>query len=79
MEESSQYLATVIDVIRVVGGVTDLQPDQDFYDAGLTSVQALPLLFELEARFEVIIPDDRFIAARTARGLSEMVRGIKQG
>ena len=78
MQESSPLLAAVVDVIREVGGVADLQPDQDFYDAGVTSVQALPLLLELEARFEVTIPDERFIAARTARGLSEVVRGIKE-
>jgi acyl carrier protein len=78
MDESSQYLAPIIDVLRDVGGVAGLQPDQDFYDAGVTSVQALPLLLELEEKFEVSIPDDRFMAARTARALSEMVRGIKE-
>ena len=34
---------------------------------------------EMEAVFEVSIPDDDFIAARTARALEEMVARLKQG
>jgi acyl carrier protein len=78
MQEGSQLLTAVIGVISEIGGLADLQPDQDFYDAGLTSVQALPLLLELEARLDVTIPDDQFMAARTARGLSDVVRGIRE-
>jgi acyl carrier protein len=76
MKES--YLIAVIEVIRDVGGVVNLEPDQDFYDAGVTSVQALPLLLELETRFEVAIPDERFMTARTARSLCEVVQRIKE-
>jgi acyl carrier protein len=39
-------------------------------------VQALPLLLELEERFHVTIPDDQFVAARSARRLSEMIQDI---
>jgi acyl carrier protein len=62
-----------------VCGISDLQPDQDFYDAGVTSVQALPLLMELEDRFEVAIPDDRFIAVRNTRALCAVIAEIKTG
>jgi acyl carrier protein len=78
MQEDSEFLLSVLDVLREVGGIANLQPDEDFYDAGITSLQALPLLLELEARFEVAIPDEQFVAARTARGLCELVRGVRQ-
>ena len=67
----------VLDVIGQVTGVTSLSPDQDMYDAGVTSVQALPLLMELEARFNVTIPDDRFIASRSARDLSALINDLR--
>jgi acyl carrier protein len=60
-----------------VGGLTGLEPDQDIYDAGMTSMQALPLLLEMEDQFQVSIPDDRFIVSRTARKLTELISGLK--
>jgi acyl carrier protein len=75
----SNALTTVLDVIREVGGVTDLEPDQDFYEAGVTSVLALSLLLELEDKFAVAIPDERFIAARSPRALCAMIEDIKRG
>ena len=72
-------LEAVEAVIREVCGISGLQPDQDFYDAGVTSVQALPLLMELEDRFEVAIPDDRFIAVRNTRALCAVITEIKSG
>jgi len=78
MQASAEVVQTVIAVICEVGGVAGLEPDQDFYEAGLTSVQALPLLMELESRFEISIPDDHFIAARSARALTDVVLRIKE-
>ena len=75
----SNSLTAVLDVIREVGGVTDLEPDQDFYEAGVTSVLALSLLLELEDKFAVAIPDERFIAARSPRALCAMIEDIKRG
>jgi acyl carrier protein len=69
-------LDAVLTTIREVIGVSQVLPDQDFYDAGVTSVQVLPLLLELEERFHVTIPDDQFVAARSARRLSEMIQNI---
>ncbi|MBI3412447.1 MAG: acyl carrier protein [Planctomycetes bacterium] len=59
-------------------GVAGLEPERDFYDAGVTSVQALPLLLELEARFAVAIPDEQFIQSRTTRALESMIRQLRQ-
>ena len=75
----SDCLEAVGAIIREVCGISGLQPDQDFYDAGVTSVQALPLLMELEDRFEVAIPDDRFIAVRNTRALCAVIAEIKTG
>jgi hypothetical protein len=48
MSDHLDSLDAVLNAIRDVTGVNLEQPDQDFYDAGVTSVQALPLLLELE-------------------------------
>jgi acyl carrier protein len=76
MSDHPASLDAVLNTIRDVTGVNLVQPDQDFYDAGVTSVQALPLLLELEERFQVTIPDDKFVAARSARRLSEIIQDI---
>jgi acyl carrier protein len=78
MSDHLDSLDAVLNTIRDVTGVSQLLPDQDFYDAGVTSVQSLPLLLELEERFHVTIPDDQFVAARSARRLSEMIQDISK-
>ena len=78
MSDHLDSLDAVLTTIREVTGVSQVLPDQDFYDAGVTSVQALPLLLELEERFHVTIPDDQFVAARSARRLSEMIQNISK-
>jgi acyl carrier protein len=66
-------LPEVIEIICEVGGVRALDPDQDFYEAGVSSVQSLPLLIQMEDRFGVSIPDQRFTEIRTARQLSLLI------
>ena len=78
MHDHEQSLTAVIDTIREVSGIAGLDPDLDFYDAGVSSVQALPILLELETRFAVSIPDEQFIAARSPRRLHEMILEIKK-
>ncbi|MCZ2147306.1 MAG: acyl carrier protein [Bryobacterales bacterium] len=73
----NDHLEIVTQVLCSVGGLPQLAPDQDFYDAGFTSIMALPLLMELEGQFNVTIPDDLFIGARTARSLSEVIAGLQ--
>ena len=71
-------LGTILEMISRIGSVGGgLKPDQDFYEAGFTSVMALPLLMEMEEQFQVSIPDDRFIQARTARALHQVVADLK--
>ena len=78
MPDHLDSLDAVLNAIRDVTGVSQLLPDQDFYEAGVTSVQSLPLLLELEDRFQVTIPDDQFVAARSARRLSEMIQNLSK-
>jgi len=78
MSDHLDNLDAVLNTIRDVTGVSLVLPDQDFYEAGVTSVQSLPLLLELEERFQVTIPDDQFVAARSARRLSEMIQNISK-
>lgn len=66
-------LSAVIQMVCDIGGISHLEADQDYYEAGITSMHALPLLLEIEERFQVSVPDDRFINARTARGLVELI------
>jgi acyl carrier protein len=61
----SANLKQVMETICRVGNLSEVGPDDDFYDAGFSSVRSLELLIELETVFGVSIPDDQFIAART--------------
>jgi acyl carrier protein len=74
----SEELDQICGVIRDLGKLEVLHPDQDFYEAGFTSVRSLDLLLELEDRFGVSIPDDRFISMRTARGLQGLLGELRQ-
>jgi len=64
---------SVIAVVTRVGGIADVGPDQDIFEAGMSSVDALQLLLELESEFGVSIPDEDFVAARTPRALLDLV------
>ena len=66
-------ISSVIEVVTRVGGIADVGPDQDIFEAGVNSVDALELLLELESTFGVSIPDEEFIAARTPRAMFELV------
>lgn len=73
----SPSIDDICQVVREIGGLAGLAPDQDFYDAGFSSVRALDLLLELETRFGVSVPDDGFAAARTAEALHTLVGSLK--
>lgn len=69
----------VIEIVKSVGKLSALGPDDDMYEAGFASMRALELLQELEDTFEVDIPDDeRFPAARTPRALHEILMELMQ-
>ena len=72
-------LARVTALVRETGGIGDIAPDEDFYDAGFTSLRSLELLLQLEAEWDVSIPDEEFIAARSVRSLGELIARLKEG
>jgi acyl carrier protein len=73
----SDELDQICGIVREVGSLEALDPDQDFYDAGFSSVRSLDLLLNLEDRFGVSIPDDRFITMRSARGLHDLIGQLR--
>jgi len=77
MSDPNDQLAAIIGIVLRIGELSEIQPNQDFYDAGFVSVNALPLLMELEDRFGVTVPDDRYIAARTPRDLNDLVTSLQ--
>ncbi len=68
--DERQIIATICELAKI----GTLMPDQDIYDAGVSSMQALQLLVELESVFTVTLPDDAFIQARTVRALKTLIQ-----
>jgi acyl carrier protein len=77
-EARSGDMERVIEVIVKVGNLTAIGPDDDFYHAGFSSIRALLLVTELEAAFDVTIPDDSFSVARTPRALHGIIQRLIQ-
>jgi acyl carrier protein len=71
-------LNRVTAIVCQLGKIPSVGPDDDLYDAGFSSINALQLLMDLEDAFEVSIPDDQFIEARTPRALSQMIADVKE-
>ena len=65
-------------VVCQLGSIAKLEPDEDIYVAGLSSIQALSLLLELEGTFDVQLPDTEFVQARTARQLLQIVQAQRK-
>lgn len=70
-------IATITDLISRIGKIPTVGPDADIFDAGFVSINALELLVELETQFDISIPDDEFLKARTPRDLEDMVTRLK--
>jgi acyl carrier protein len=65
-------------IVTRLGGIGTVAPDDDFYAAGFSSITALELLMELESTFEVSIPDDDFIGARSVRALGTLISNLRE-
>lgn len=66
-------------IIQIVSDIGRFEPpsvDADLYDSGFTSMGALQLLVELESAFDVTIPDDQFITARSVRDLTGLIERL---
>ncbi len=66
-------------MIQRIGGISHLEACQDFYEAGFTSVLALPLLIEIEERFQISVPDGEFVNARTPQALEQLIASLERG
>jgi acyl carrier protein len=64
-------------IVCRLANLVRVAPTQDYFDAGLVSVQALELLVEVESVFGVSLPDEDFARTRTVRELSRLVRARK--
>jgi acyl carrier protein len=71
--QTGDDLTRIIQTVCRMGRISQLDADQDIYDAGVSSLDALGLLLELEDTFAVAIPDTEFIQARTARALAGVI------
>jgi acyl carrier protein len=71
-------LQRVMSIVCDVGKISAVRPDDDIYEAGFSSINALQLLIELESALEVSIPDDRFINARSPRAICAIIEQSKQ-
>lgn len=75
----SSRMDRVMEIVKNVGKLGEIGPDDDIHDAGMSSIARLELRAELEDEFSVEIPDDdRFPAARTVRALHGIIEELVQ-
>ena len=72
-------LTRVIAIVCETGSIDNISADEDFYDAGFSSMSSLMLLMQLETEWDVSIPDDEFVVARSARSLDHLLTRLKAG
>jgi acyl carrier protein len=78
-DEVNESLARVVAIVCETGQIAEISADEDFYDAGFTSLRSLQLLLQLETEWDIAIPDEEFIHAWSARSLYELVARVKDG
>jgi acyl carrier protein len=70
-------LNKIIGIVETAGEIDGLAPDQDIYKAGLSSLKAMDVMLDLETEFNVSVPDDQFVQARTPSALLDLVRRLQ--
>jgi acyl carrier protein len=73
----SQDIDKIVEIIKRVGELDALQPDQDFYHAGIDSMKGMDVMLDLENEFGVTVPDDQFVLARTPIALADLVNRLR--
>ncbi len=71
-------LERIMLIVCEVGKISQIQPDDDIFEAGFSSINVLQLLVELETALEVSIPDDQFIKSRSPREICAVVEQSRQ-
>ncbi len=71
----SKFEYEIRNIIAQLAGVSPgFAPDAHIYwDVGMSSVNALELITELEGRYGLTIPDAEFVRATSVRELSDLV------
>jgi len=64
-------------IVCRVANLDSLAPDAVLYESGVTSLDILGLLTELEMFYGISIPDEQFLAARTCEDLQDLVNRLK--
>jgi len=75
--DAEQEIGEIKQLLNTLLGGKTLDHDDDIYEAGLTSIMALPLLCEIENAFGLSISDNEFLDARTPRALAQMVHRLR--
>lgn len=73
----SAEIDRIVEIIKRVGEIDQLAPDQDFYRAGVDSMKAMDVMLDLETEFGVAVPDDKFVKARTPEALLALVHELQ--
>jgi acyl carrier protein len=76
-ENAERALETIKEILGRLLNRDSIVDDEDIYEAGLTSIMVLPLLAEIEDTFQLTIPDDDFLEARTPLSLAQMIQRLR--
>jgi acyl carrier protein len=60
-------------MVAAYGEVSDIGANDDFYEAGFASVNALNLLLDVESEFGVSLSDEDFASSRTLAALDRAI------
>jgi len=72
-EIAEKVISTLAGVKRVAPET--ISPDSSLADLGIDSLDTFTLLFELEGKFNISIPDDE---ARNIRTVNDIVEGVRK-
>jgi acyl carrier protein len=77
MRTADPLVQTVLAAIAEVRHTSpeEIDPDATLADLGLDSLDTVTMLFELETRLEITIPDD---AAKSVRTVQDVVDGVRR-
>jgi acyl carrier protein len=76
-ENAERALETIKEILCRLLSRDSIVDSEDIYEAGLTSIMVLPLLAEIEDTFQLTIPDDDFLNARTPLSLAQMIQRLR--
>ena len=70
--ETESRLRAIISTVALVAAES-IGPDDDLSRSGVDSLSMLRVIADVEAEFDIVIPDERFVCIRTLRTLTAAV------